>query len=72
MFDMLASERKIDEKVSWEACCEAMRYLFEIPRDFSLSNLKRDKLLSYGLRPTKTLLLFCRGAVLSNQDNLSK
>lgn len=52
MFVMLVRDRKTDEKVSWKACCEAMRYLFEIPRDLSLSNLKRDKLLSYGLRPT--------------------
>ncbi len=44
-------EEKMLSRCGLKACYEAVRYLFERPLDLSFCNLRRDELLSYGLRP---------------------
>lgn len=51
---------------SWRACSWAIGYLFAMPRDLSLCNLRGNELLSSGLRLHS---LLCSAAVPSNPSS---
>lgn len=58
--------REMLRMYSWKACFRPIRYLFAMPGDLSLCNLRGNKLLSSGLRLHS---LLCSVAGLSNPSS---